>query len=174
MMLAADETGLTDLRFDGQKHAGRLSADMCRSGEVPVFAQTRAWLDMYFSGKEPDFTPALHLIGSDFQRAVWDILLTIPYACTMTYGEIAALLAERRGIAAMSAQAVGGAVGHNRIGVIVPCHRVMGAKGNLTGYAAGISRKIFLLQLEGLDTGKMHMPRKGHARQGRTNKKARP
>ena len=106
------------------------------------------WLDIYFSGQKPDFLPKLHLIGTDFQREVWDILLEIPYGQTVTYGEIARKIADKRGLKTMSDQAVGGAVGHNRVSVIVPCHRVIGSDGSLTGYAGGIERKIRLLDIE--------------------------
>ena len=114
-----------------------------------VFEQAKKWLAIYFSGKEPDFKIPLHFIGTDFQNEVWEILSSIPYGQTTTYGEIAKQLAARRGLERMSAQAVGGAVGRNEISIIVPCHRVVGANGSLTGYAGGIDKKIALLQLEG-------------------------
>ena len=108
---------------------------------LAVFDQTRRWLDLYFSGREPSFTPALNPMGSAFRRAVWEILLKIPYGKTTTYGQIAREIAAARGLAKMSAQAVGGAVGHNEISIIIPCHRVVGTHGSLTGYAGGIDRK---------------------------------
>ena len=114
----------------------------------PVLEQTVKWLNLYFSGQEPDFTPPLHLIGSEFRLAVWKMLLEIPYGQTTTYKELAGRIAEQRGIKTMSAQAVGGAVGHNPISIIVPCHRVLGTDGSLTGYAGGIDKKISLLTLE--------------------------
>ena len=104
-----------------------------------VFDQTKRWLDLYFSGREPGFTPALNPVGSAFRRAVWEILLKIPYGKTTTYGQIAREIAAARGLAKMSAQAVGGAVGHNEISIIIPCHRVIGTHGSLTGYAGGAS-----------------------------------
>ena len=110
--------------------------------------QTVKWLDIYFSGREPDFTPPLHLTGSEFRLAVWELLLGIPYGQTTTYKELAGRIAEQRGIKTMSAQAVGGAVGHNPVSIIVPCHRVLGTDGSLTGYAGGIDKKISLLTLE--------------------------
>ena len=125
---------------------------------LAVFDQTRRWLDLYFSGREPGFTPALNPVGSAFRRAVWEILLKIPYGKTTTYGQIAREIAAARGLAKMSAQAVGGAVGHNEISIIIPCHRVVGAHGNLTGYAGGIDRKIKLLQLEGVDMRGLFTP----------------
>ena len=119
--------------------------------EVALFEKVKQWLDIYFSGKQPDFTVPLHFTGTDFQNAVWEILCTIPYGQTMTYGEIAKQIAVKKGLPRMSAQAVGGAVGHNEISIIVPCHRVVGTNGSLTGYAGGIDKKIKLLQLEKAD-----------------------
>lgn len=116
--------------------------------ETPILAQAREWLDEYFSGKEPDFTPKLHPIGSPFRQEVWRILLQIPYGQTMTYGEIARQMEKLQNRPHMSAQAVGGAVGHNGISIIIPCHRVVGTKGNLTGYAGGLDKKMALLELE--------------------------
>lgn len=127
---------------------------------LAVFDQTRRWLDLYFSGREPGFTPALNPMGSAFRRTVWEILLKIPYGKTTTYGQIAREIATARGLAKMSAQAVGGAVGHNEISIIIPCHRVIGAHGSLTGYAGGIDRKIKLLQLEGVDMRGLFTPAK--------------
>ena len=148
MLLAADDTGLTGLWFEGQKYFARCLGRETEEKEMPVFAEAKRWLDIYFSGKEPDFTPPLHFIGTDFQKEVWDILCTIPYGQTMTYGAIADQIAKKRGLPRMSAQAVGGAVGHNNLSIIVPCHRVVGSDGSLTGYAGGIERKTFLLNLE--------------------------
>lgn len=125
---------------------------------LAVFDQTKRWLDLYFSRREPGFTPALNPAGSAFRRAVWEILLKIPYGKTTTYGQIAREIAAARGLAKMSAQAVGGAVGHNEISIIIPCHRVVGTHGSLTGYAGGIDRKIKLLQLEGVDMRGLFTP----------------
>lgn len=119
--------------------------------QLPVFQTTKRWLDLYFQGKIPDFMPALRLEGTPFRKAVWEILLSIPYGQTMTYGEIAGKLAEQRALLRMSAQAVGNAVGHNPISIIVPCHRVVGSGGSLTGYAGGVKKKAVLLALEGAD-----------------------
>ena len=113
-----------------------------------ILEQTIKWLDIYFSGKEPEFIPPLHLTGSDFRLAVWNMLLKVPYGETTTYKELADKIAEQRGLKTMSAQAVGGAVGHNPVSVIVPCHRVLGSDGSLTGYAGGIEKKRDLLVLE--------------------------
>ncbi len=148
MLLAADGTGLTGLWFEGQKYFARCLDRESEEKELPVFAEAKRWLDIYFSGKEPDFTPPLHFIGTDFQKEVWEILCAIPYGQTMTYGAITDQLAKKRGLSRMSAQAVGGAVGHNNLSIIVPCHRVVGSDGSLTGYAGGIERKTFLLNLE--------------------------
>ena len=121
------------------------------------------WLDIYFAGKKPDLLPPLHPIGSAFRRSVWDILLQIPYGQTTTYGEIARQLAEKQGLPRMSAQAVGGAVGHNEISIIIPCHRVVGTNGSLTGYAGGIDKKIKLLETEHTDLTGFFVPKKGTA-----------
>lgn len=146
--LASDGRALTGLWFDGQKYFGRtLSADH-EPGNLPVFEQTRKWLDIYFSGKAPDFTPPLSVRATPFCESVWDILLTIPFGRTMTYGEIAHKVAAQKGLAHMSAQAVGGAVGHNPVSLIIPCHRVVGADGSLTGYAGGTDKKLWLLNME--------------------------
>ncbi len=143
ILLAADETGLTGLWFEGQKYFPSFLGVDYQEKETPVLTETARWLDVYFSGKDPDILPPLHPQGSPFRQAVWNILLTIPRGQTMTYGEIARRLGVR------SAQAVGGAVGHNPISILIPCHRVVGSDGSLTGYAGGLDRKTRLLQLEG-------------------------
>ncbi|MCM1567840.1 MAG: methylated-DNA--[protein]-cysteine S-methyltransferase [Roseburia sp.] len=148
MLLAADEMGLTGLWFEGQKYFALYLDKENEEKELPVFEQARKWLDIYFSGKEPNFKLPLHFIGSDFQNEVWEILYQIPYGQTTTYGAIAKQLAKKKGLARMSAQAVGGAVARNEISVMVPCHRVVGRNGSLTGYAGGIDKKIALLKME--------------------------
>ena len=148
ILLAADDIGLTGLWFEGQKYFALHLDKEHKEEELPVFTETKRWLDIYFSGKEPDFTVPLHFMGTDFQKEVWKILCSIPYGNTMTYGEIAEKIAFKRGLKHMSAQAVGGAVGHNPISILVPCHRVIGSNGNLTGYTGGIDKKIKLLTLE--------------------------
>ena len=148
MTMASDGSALTGLWFDGQKHfAETLSAEH-REQDLPVFDETARWLDLWFSGSKPDFTPVLAPKGSAFRKAVWKILLTIPCGQTTTYGRIADRMAGRTGAARCSARAVGGAVGHNPISLIIPCHRVVGANGSLTGYAGGLERKKRLLRAE--------------------------
>ena len=152
--LSSNGTALTGLWFDGQKYFAQTLSEPYEEKLLPVFEDTIKWLDIYFSGEIPDFTPELYVHSTPFRKAVYDILLTIPYGQTITYGEIAEILAQQTGKKKMSSQAVGGAVGHNPISIIIPCHRVVGADGNLTGYAGGIDRKRFLLELEGNTTGR--------------------
>ena len=159
ILLAADDTGLTGLWFGGQKYFGLYLDKEHEERELPVFEQAKQWLDVYFSGREPDFKVPLHFIGTDFQKEVWEILYSIPYGQTTTYGEIAKQLAAKRGLEHMSAQAVGGAVSHNEISILVPCHRVVGTNGSLTGYAGGIDKKIALLKLEGALKEEYFIPR---------------
>lgn len=163
ILLAADEIGLTGLWFDGQKYFGHNLPTERIEQNTPVLAEAMRWLDVYFTGKEPDFLPKLHPIGSAFRQSVWEILRQIPYGQTTTYGEIARRLAERQGLAQMSAQAVGGAVGHNEISIMIPCHRVVGTNGSLTGFAGGIDRKIKLLNLEGADMSGFYTGNRGSA-----------
>lgn len=163
ILMAADDVDLTGLWFEGQKYFALYLDEEREEKDLPVFEQTKHWLDLYFSGKEPDFSVPLHFTGTDFQNEVWQILCSIPYGQTMTYGQIAKLIAKKRGLARMSAQAVGGAVGHNEISIIVPCHRVVGANGSLTGYAGGIDKKVALLTLEKVDMRAFFIPKKGTA-----------
>ncbi len=155
--MCSDGQALTGLLFDGEKYfAETFSAETsditeCEDSNLPAFAETVRWLDIYFGGKDPGFLPPMALHTTPFRREVCEIMLTIPYGKTMTYGEIAACIAKRRGLQRMSAQAVGGAVGHNPISLIIPCHRVIGTDGSLTGYAGGIDKKAKLLQLEGVE-----------------------
>ena len=145
--LSGEGPALTGLWLESQK----ASVEEGIERRLPVFDDACRWLDDYFSGKVPDFTPSLDLRGTPFRRDVWEILLGIPYGRTMSYGEVAALVARKRGNPRMSAQAVGGAVGHNPVSIIVPCHRVIGADGSLTGYGGGLDLKQRLLRLEGVD-----------------------
>ena len=163
ILLAADGIGLTGLWFDGQKYFARDLPVERTEPETSVLTEAKRWLDVYFDGREPDFMPPLHPIGSAFRQSVWEILLQIPYGETMTYGAIARRLAEKQGLSQMSAQAVGGAVGHNEISIIIPCHRVVGTNGSLTGYAGGIGKKVKLLELEHADMAGFFVPKKGTA-----------
>lgn len=149
LTLTGDGFSLTGLWVEGQKHFPA-SLPEALEGTLPVFGQTEQWLRLYFSGQEPDFLPPLAPRGTDFQRAVWAQLLEIPYGKTVSYGEIARRLAERGGPSRVSARAVGGAVGRNPISILIPCHRVIGADGSLTGYDGGLERKRQLLALEGI------------------------
>ena len=170
ILLAADEIGLTGLWFDGQKYFARELPAERTEKEMPILTETKRWLDIYFTGTEPDFLPLLHPIGSIFRQEVWKLLLQIPYGKTVTYGELARQLAEKRGLPRMSAQAVGGAVGHNQISVLIPCHRVVGANGSLTGYAGGIQKKVKLLELEGTDVSGFFVSPKGTVLSGHQNR----
>ena len=145
---ASDGKSLIGLWFDGQKYfADTLDSDY-EEKRLPVFEQTDRWLDIYFSGRKPDFTPPTAPAGTAFQQSVWEILRTIPYGQTVTYGAIARRIEQNTGCR-MSAQAVGGAVGRNPISILIPCHRVVGTNGSLTGYAGGIDKKERLLRWEG-------------------------
>ena len=151
LLMCSDGEVLTGLGFeDAHKHPS-FPVETCRGASLPsVIIETCRWLDLYFTGHQPDFTPDYRIDGlTPFRKEVSDIMRGIPYGKTMTYGEIANKIAQKQGIPKMSAQAVGGAVGWNPICIIVPCHRVMGANGNLTGYGGGIHNKIALLRLEG-------------------------
>ena len=147
LLLAADEIGLTGLWFERQRYFAQGLAPVHQDAETAILAQTRRWLDLYFSGQEPDFMPRLHLEGTAFRRAVWELLRKIPYGKTTTYGALAKQLEAETG-RRVSAQAVGGAVGHNPVSILVPCHRVVGQQGSLTGYAGGLDKKLRLLILE--------------------------
>ena len=159
LVMSSDGSALTGLGLASQQ-AAAVADSHPQEKVLPIFQETARWLDTYFRGRAPSFAPNLQLSGSDFQKRVCEIMLTIPYGETVTYGEIAARIARERGIPRMSAQAVGGAVGANPILIIVPCHRVIGADGNLTGYGAGMERKIQLLKLEKVDMTNLFVPRK--------------
>lgn len=158
MVIASEANALSGLWFTGQKY---YPADVTNNEvlhENNVILEVKRWLDIYFAGEEPDFMPPVLLRGSDFQMDVWNLLRQIPFGVTVTYGELAQRIARQRALKRMSAQAVGGAVGHNPIGIIVPCHRVVGTNGSLTGYAGGIDKKRFLLENEGVDMSGLFMP----------------
>ncbi len=159
LLLAADDVGLTGLWLEGEKYYALGLDEEHEAREVPVFDQARQWLDVYFTGREPDFMPPIHMLGTPFQKEVWELLRKIPYGQTTTYGALAGQIAKQRGLERMSAQAVGSAVGHNELSIIVPCHRVVGGNGSLTGYAGGIGKKIALLKLEGAYREEFFVPR---------------
>ena len=163
ILLAADEDGLTGLWFEGAKYFADHLDPEHEERSTAVLREAERWLDVYFSGGEPDFTPPLRPVGSAFRRNVWKLLLEIPYGRTTNYGALAKRLAQQEGLARMSAQAVGGAVGHNEISIIIPCHRVVGSNGSLTGYAGGIQKKAALLALEKADMTTLFVPTKGTA-----------
>ena len=158
ILLAADEEGMNGVWFEAQRYFAAKLPPEHEEGTMPVLGDACRWLDVYFSGREPDFTPKLHLVGSDFRQAVWALLLQIPYGQTTTYGALAKQLAEKQGRLRMSAQAVGGAVGHNRIAILIPCHRVVGTNGSLTGYAGGIDKKEKLLRMEHVNMERFFVP----------------
>ena len=161
--LASDGEALIGLWFDGQKYFADSLEREHKERPLPVFDEANRWLDIYFSGRAPDFTPPLSMKTTQFRKAVWEIMLTIPYGKTMTYGEIADRIAKEKGLVRMSAQAVGGAVGHNSISLIIPCHRVVGTNGSLTGYAGGIDKKVKLLTMEKADMTALLIPKRGTA-----------
>ena len=162
--LASDGEALIGLWIDGQKLSVDVLGQKHEEKRLPVFDETCRWLDIYFSGKDPGFTPKLSMRTSAFRKKVWEIMLSIPFGQTMTYGEIAARIAREEGLKRMSAQAVGGAVGHNLISIIIPCHRVVGTNGDLTGYGGGIDKKVRLLQLEKALSDRFYLPKQGMAK----------
>lgn len=162
LTLASDGAAITGLWLAGQKYfASTLDIHASPAPDLPVFDQTAAWLDAYFSKAPLPAMPPLAPSGSPFRQAVWALLREIPYGATTTYGALAQAL-RARGIAA-APQAVGGAVGHNPISILIPCHRVVGADGSLTGYAGGVEKKRFLLALEGVDLTGLYVPKTGTA-----------
>lgn len=160
ILLASDGKNLVGLWIEKQKYfASSLNTEMVENSDLKVFQDTKSWLERYFSNKKPEITELpLAPAGSDFRKAVWEILCEIPYGKVTTYGEISKKIANQMKKSTMSAQAIGGAVGHNPISIIIPCHRVIGANGNLTGYAGGLDLKIKLLEHEGVDLTKMFLP----------------
>lgn len=150
LLLASSETNLIGLWMENQKYfADTLPQNAIFNETIPILEQTKKWLDRYFNSEKPDSNELpLAPFGSDFRQRVWKILREIPYGETLTYGDIAKKIAQETDKKSMSAQAIGGAVGHNPISIVIPCHRVIGANGNLTGYAGGIDKKIQLLKME--------------------------
>lgn len=147
LILASDGEHLTGLWIEGQKYFGStLQDDVCQK-ELEIFKETSQWLDKYFTGERSDVTPKLKVSGSAFRQRVWEILRTVPYGETTTYGSIARQMEQENG-KRVSAQAVGGAIGHNPLMLVIPCHRVIGSDGSMTGYAGGIDKKIWLLNHE--------------------------
>ena len=165
LTLASDGSSLIGVWIENQKYHGNSIYDhLTPSNDLVIFQQTKQWLTSYFAGEKPSIHELkLKFLGSDFQKMVWEILCDIPYNEVTTYGDIAKKVAKKRGLLSMSGQAVGGAVGHNPISIIVPCHRVVGSNGSLTGYAGGLPVKIKLLNLEGLNTDSFFVPTKGTA-----------
>lgn len=165
LTLACDGAHLTGLWMEGQKYfGGAIPEPMTERDDLPVFRAAKNWLDRYFAGQKPETSELpLHPIGGEFRQEVWKILCGIPYGEVVTYGDIAKKMAAQMGKKTMSGQAVGGAVGHNPISIIIPCHRVVGANGSLTGYAGGVDKKVKLLALEGVDMSRLFIPTKGTA-----------
>ena len=163
LTLASDGNNLAGLWIRGQKyHGNSIPESMSKNDGLPIFVTIKDWLDKYFAGEKPNISELpLAPIGSDFRRKIWDFLCEIPYGEVTTYGNIAKRMASLMNKESMSSQAVGGAVGHNPISIIIPCHRVVGSDGSLTGYAGGISVKIKLLELEGADMSYLYAPQKG-------------
>lgn len=160
--LACDGENLIGLWIEGQKyHGGTVTGDMVEKNDLSVFESSKKWLDRYFAGKKPTISELpLAPVGGEFRQNVWDILCKIPYGEVITYGDIAKKMAAKMNKKSTFSRAVGGAVGHNPISIIIPCHRVVGSNGSLTGYAGGISTKIMLLELEGVDMSRLFVPTK--------------
>lgn len=161
--LRSDGEALTGLWFADDKHYGDNDIAGAVREDIPLFVQVEKWLAEYFAGSEPKTQVPVKISGTAFQQLVWQLLQNIPYGQLITYAELAQRIAEQQGLQRMSAQAVGGAVGHNPLCIIVPCHRVVGKSGSLTGYAGGIWRKVRLLELEGVDMKRLTVPTKGTA-----------
>ena len=163
LTIASDGECLTGLWLAEQKYFMANVGATEHMPDLPVFLETRTWLEVYFTGEDPGPIPAVNPQGTEFRRRVWEMLAEIPYGHLATYGELAQRIAAERGVTKMSSRAVGGAVGHNPISIIVPCHRVVGSNGSLTGFGGGIARKIQLLELEGIDMSRLTIPTKGTA-----------
>lgn len=165
LALASDGGNIVGLWIAGQKYFGdTVKEEMRPKDDLPVFRQAKNWLGGYFHNEKPEISELpLAPAGSEFRQTVWKILCEIPYGQVTTYGEIAKQIVRKKGLNRMSAQAVGNAVGHNPISIIIPCHRVVGTNGNLTGYAGGLDTKTALLKLEGVDMTMLRRPEKGTA-----------
>ena len=165
ILLASKDNKLIGVWIDGQKYyLGNLKDKIKQNDDVEILLKTKKWLDEYFAGKKPQILKLdLAPIGSDFAKSVWEILCKIPYGEVTTYGNIAKEMSKKLKKEKMSTQAIGGAVGHNPISIIIPCHRVVGADGSLTGYAGGLYKKIKLLMHENVDMSKLYIHKKGTA-----------
>ena len=165
ILLGSDENNIIGLWIGEQKYIGNtMPKDITEKDDLPILQEGLTWLDDYFAGKKPKLTGLpIAPVGGEFKQQVWKILMEIPYGELTTYGNIAKEVAKRMGKERMSAQAVGGAVGHNPISIIIPCHRVVGTNGSLTGYAGGIEMKINLLKHEETDMAGLFLPKKGTA-----------
>lgn len=165
ILLASKDNKLIGLWIDGQKYFLKgIDCDVIENNDIDILNKTKKWLDGYFDGKKPDISELdLEPIGNEFRQNVWKLLCDIPYGEVTTYGELAKKVAKMMNKEKMSAQAVGGAVGHNPISIIIPCHRVVGRNGNLTGYGGGIDKKIKLLEIENVDMSNFYIPKKGTA-----------
>lgn len=165
IMLGANDNSLVGLWIEGQKYFGdTVDGKFIEKPDLPIFTASRKWLDDYFAGKKPSVSNlALAPIGGEFRQAVWQILCEIPYGGFLTYGQIAKKMAAKLNRQTMSSQAIGGAVGRNPVSIIIPCHRVVGSSGSLTGYSGGLATKIQLLELEGVDVSRFFIPKKGTA-----------
>lgn len=165
LLIASKENKLVGLWIENQKYyLSNFKDKIIETENLEILVKTKKWLDRYFKGEKPDISElGINLIGSEFRKSVWEILKNIPYGEVITYNDIAKELAKQKGIKKMSAQAVGGAVGHNPISIIIPCHRVVGSNGSLTGYAGGIKKKIYLLEHEKVNMDKLFMPTNGTA-----------
>ena len=163
ILMNSDGEYLTGLWFEDSRDMVKHEVN-CEEKNLPIFKETTRWLDIYLTGKEPDFKPKYRINNlTTFRKEVIDIMNTIPFGKTLTYNDIAKIIAKNRGIKRMSSQAVGGAVGWNPICIIIPCHRVVGTNGSLTGYGGGINNKVALLTLEKNDMSKFFIPKRGTA-----------
>ena len=165
LLIASKDNKLVGLWMENQKYyLSNFKEEIVEIENLEILERTKKWLDRYFNGEKPKINELeISPIGSEFRKSVWEILKNIPYGEVITYNDIAKELAKQKGIKKMSAQAVGGAVGHNPISIIIPCHRVVGTNGSLTGYAGGIKKKIYLLEHEKVNMDKLFVPTKGTA-----------
>ena len=163
MIMNSDGEYLTGLWFEGSRDSSKHIIN-CEEKEIEIFKETSKWLDIYFSGKNPNFIPKYKIKNlTPFRQEVTNIMNSIEYGKVVTYNDISKIIAKKRNLKRMSSQAVGGAVGWNPICIIIPCHRVVGTNGSLTGYAGGIKKKLYLLELEKVNMDKLFVPTKGTA-----------